>query len=195
MSQAPNMHRLSIRFPSNFRAKYWGIALVTFLLITGVIGTAVRSLIPKDANPIHIAVAAPLTGMQNTAGKEMVQSIQLYLDSVNQQGGVHGHSLKLLAFDDQGDPNTVIPLTRAVDDSPDLVVLGHLTSPISIAAAPIYQALQIPAITATASADRITQATPYSFRTVFTDSVQGSVLALYLSGAIHLGTKLRLVPR
>lgn len=182
------MLRLPIRFLKNCWTNNWLVTLAALLLVIGVIGTAVRSLTPKDANAIHIAVMAPLTGSRYIAGKEMVQSIQLYLDSVNQEGGVNGHPLKLLVFDDKADPETALWLMRKVNNSPALVVLGHLTSTTAIATGPVYQALQIPAITSTASADRVTQANPYYFRTVFTDSVQGSVLALYAQQALNFKT-------
>ena len=170
------------------RLRYWLLAVIAFLIAIGVFSAAVRSIASKDANAIHLAVAAPLTGSQAVAGKEMVQSIQLYLDSVNQSGGINGQSLKLLAFDDKDDANSADRIAQQVDRSAALVVLGHLNSLASIAAAPLYKALQIPAITGTSSEDYITQANPYYFRTTFTNSAQGSMLALYLQRVLNFKT-------
>ena len=141
-----------------------------------------------DRQAIHLAVAAPITGFRDAAAKEMVQSVQLYLDSINQQGGIDGHPVKALVFDDKGDPKTVFGLPRKIEESPALVVLGHLNSVVSVVTAPIYNALEIPAITGTSSEDFITQANPYYFRTVFTNSVQGSVIALYAQQALSFKT-------
>ena len=168
--------------------KYVAIALATLLLISLMTAIWMNESRSSDTKPIHLAIAAPITGLRNTAAKEMVQSVQLYLDSLNQNGGVNGHPLKLLVFDDRGDPNAARQIPRQVDDSPALVVLGHLNSFTSVEAAPIYNALRIPAITATSSEDYITQANPYYFRTVFTNSVQGSVVALYIQRILNFKT-------
>ena len=168
-------------------AKYGAIALATLLLVSLIAllwGRSSRS----NTDPIHLAVAAPMTGLRNTAGQEMIQSVQLYLDSVNRQGGIKGHPLKLLVFDDKGDPQAARQIPQQVKNSPALAVLGHLSSSTSVEAAPIYKTLQIPVITGTASEDYITQANPYYFRTVFTNSVQGSVVALYMQRALNLKT-------
>lgn len=169
-------------------AKYVAIALVTALLIGLIALVWGRSSKTSDFDPIHLAIAAPVTGLRDTAAKEMVQSVQLYLDSLNHNGGVKGHPLKLLVFDDKGNPNTARQIPHQVENTPALVVLGHLNSPTSVEAAPIYNALQIPAITGTSSEDYITQANPYYFRTVFTNSVQGSVVALYMQKALNFKT-------
>lgn len=182
------MHRLTKPFLKPFRLKYWVLALVALLIVTGTITTGVRTLLSQDARAIHLAVAAPLTGSQALAGKEMVQSIQLYLDSVNQAGGINGQPLKLLIFDDKGDPKTAHQIPQQVDRSAAVAVLGHLNSSTSVEAAPIYNTLQIPAITGTASEDYITQANPYYFRTTFTNSVLGSVVALYMQKALNFKT-------
>jgi ABC-type branched-subunit amino acid transport system substrate-binding protein len=34
----------------------------------------------------------------------MVRVFSFYLDAVNQRGGIDGHPVKALVFDDQGDP-------------------------------------------------------------------------------------------
>lgn len=182
------LHRLTARLPKPLRLKYGVLALVAFLVVTGAIAAGVRSLLPHDAKALQLAVAAPLTGTQALAGKEMVQSIQLYLDSVNQTGGINGQPLKLLVFDDQGDPKTARQLPQQVARSASLVALGHLSSATASEAAPLYKTLQMPVITGTASEDYITQANPYAFRTVFTNSVQGSVVALYMQQALKFKT-------
>jgi len=167
--------------------KYGVIALVSLSLISFIALFWGHSR-SSDVSPMYIAVAAPTTGSRDAAAKEMIQSVQLYLDSVNREGGIHGQPVKLLVFDDKGDSNAARDVPHQVSKSPALVVLGHLNSYTTVEAAPIYQALQIPAITGTASEDYITQANPYYFRTVFTNSVQGSTVALYMQKALGFKT-------
>ena len=179
---------LICRLKNHRFAKYVAIALVTALLIGLIALLWGRSSKTSNIDPIHLAIAAPVTGLRDIAAKEMVQSVQLYLDSINHNGGLNGHPLKLLVFDDKGNPNTAREIPHQVDNSPALVVLGHLNSATSVEAAPIYNALRIPAITGTSSEDYITQSNPYYFRTIFTNSVQGSVVALYMQRALNLKT-------
>ncbi|MCC5636505.1 ABC transporter substrate-binding protein [Nostoc sp. CHAB 5844] len=171
----------------NRLAKYVAIALAT-LLVVGIIAGIVRQLSPKDNNAIHIAIAAPVSSNRNAAAQEMIQSVQLYLKTVNNNGGINGHPLKLLVFDDRDYYFTARQLTKNIQKSPALVVLGHLTSSTSEAAAPLYKDFRIPVITGTASADVITQNNSYYFRTTFTNSRQGSLLALYAQQVLKYNT-------
>jgi len=176
------------RFRTHRFAKYVAIALAAVFL-TGLIATVLgRSFKSSDTNAIHLAIAAPITSVRDAAAKEMVQSVQLYLDSVNDAGGINGRRLKSIVFDDKGDPNTARQIPQQVDKSSALVVLGHLSSATSLEAAPLYNSLGIPTITGTASEDFITQANPYYFRTVFNNSVEGSVVALYMQRALNFKT-------
>ena len=181
-----------MQWSSHFRThrfvKYLAIALTTLLLtglITLLLGRVFKS---SDTNAIHLAIAAPITSVRDAAAKEMVQSVQLYLDSVNEAGGINGRPLKSIVFDDKGDPNIARQIPQQVDKSSALVVLGHLSSATSLEAAPMYNSFGIPTLTGTASEDFITQANPYYFRTVFNNSVEGSVVALYIQRALNFKT-------
>ena len=169
------------------RATVLTFVLAVLLLIGWLVGSRQGALL-ADTKAIQLAVVAPLSGPRSAAGREMVQSVQLYLKRVNQQGGIHGQPLQLLTFDDRNDPETAGHLPQEIHQSAAVVVLGHLTSATALAAAPSYHRLQIPVITGTASADGLTDANPYYFRTTFTNSMQGSLLALYAHRALQFNT-------
>ena len=54
---------------------------------------------PAPQNPIRIAVVAPLSGLLERRGKEALDAVNLF-DEVNRQGGVRGHPLELISYDD-----------------------------------------------------------------------------------------------
>ncbi|AFY72807.1 ABC-type branched-chain amino acid transport system, periplasmic component [Synechococcus sp. PCC 7502] len=168
--------------------KLGAIVLATLTMVLIISFVWVQFSQSASSSPIHLAVVAPKTGIRSEAAQEMIQSTQLYLDTVNQQGGVNGHPLKLLIFDDKGDRNVARQIPQQIAKSPALAVLGHLNSSTAVEAAPGYKDLEIPAITGTASEDFITANNPYYFRTVFTNSIQGSVVALYMQKALNLTT-------
>ncbi len=167
------------------RSHYGAILIITLLCLI----TANFLLHPhQTATPISIALVAPLTGEEAIAGKEMVDSVQMYLDTVNQKGGINGHPLKLLKFDDRADESTARQGAPVIVNSPAVVLLGHRSTAPSEAAAPIYAAAHLPAITGTANTDSVTLKNPYYFRNTYTRSTLNTVLAVYAKLVLNLNT-------
>ena len=134
-----------------------------------------------EKEPLYVAVSGPMSGKGEINGKAMVQGIQLYLDQINQQGGIHGRPIKLLRFDDQNQPELAKKVAlKITKQSQALAVIGHYTSSASLAAAPIYQKYGIPAVSGSATADELTKGNDWYFRTIFSNSDQGALLANYV---------------
>ncbi len=171
--------QLSNFFKTNRLAKYLVIAVVTMLLVGGIAALWPRSPQADSGPVIPIAVAVPLSGTGAANGQEIVQSIQLYTDAVNREGGINGHPVKLLVFDDKGSPDAAKQVAEEVVKTPALVLLGHGSSDASIAAGEIYQTHHLPAITGTANNEKVTADRPYYFRMVYTNSTMGSVSSIY----------------
>ncbi len=117
----------------------------------------------------------------------MVHAVQLYFDAVNGQGGVRGHPLKFIEFDDQGDPAVAVQRAKEAAASSAVAVIGHFASGTSVPAGPVYKQARVPAITATSNADSITVANPWYFRLTFDTSAQGSGLAAYAKKILGFG--------
>ena len=131
-----------------------------------------------DRDTIYLAIVGPTDGV-NTSGVEMVRGAQLYLDEINREDGIAGKKVELLVYDDRNDPD--IAKKRAVEivDSDSVAVLGHLYSSTSIAAGEVYKEAGIPAISATATADEVTQGNYWYFRVIFNNRLQASFVANY----------------
>jgi branched-chain amino acid transport system substrate-binding protein len=144
------------------------------------------SLFVKDNKPIYIAISGPMTGKGKVNGQAMVKGAQLYLDQINQQGGIQGHPVELLIFDDQNQPQQAQQKALEIaKNSEALAVIGHYTSSTSIAAAPIYQQYGVPAVSGSATADELTQNNDWYFRTIFNNNEQGAFLANYVRKVLH----------
>ncbi|NJO14565.1 MAG: ABC transporter substrate-binding protein [Thioploca sp.] len=160
-----------------------------FLVAIGVILIIGYRFFNKDT--IYIAVAGPLTGDNAFYGKTMLQGVDLYLEKINQAGGIYGKQVKRLQFDDGGrrcdrvPPNDPAPrkcakeVANQISISPALAVIGHYSSEPSLEAAEVYKSKGIPVITSTATADDITKDNPWYFRVTFKDSDQAAVIANY----------------
>ena len=184
------MSLLSIRFFNKFRLKYWLLALFVFLITIGFLGLVSKSMKTADSSPIPIAVVAALSGEQAevVAGEEMVHGVQMYVDMVNHKGGINGHPLKLLTFDDRADEKVAEQRAPEIAESPAVVLLGHRSSASSEAGAKVYGAAHLPTITGTANTDTITLNNPYYFRNTYTRSSLNTVIGVYTNIVLKLNT-------
>jgi branched-chain amino acid transport system substrate-binding protein len=182
------MQTISAFFKTNRLAKFIVLALAAMLFVVAIALLSPRSPKTAGANAIAIAVAAPMSGTGASGGQEMVESIQLYVDSVNREGGVNGHPIKLLTFDDKGSADGAQLAAQEITKSPALVVLGHRTSDASIAAGNIYQDSKLSAITGTANNENVTANRPYYFRMIYTNSTLASVLSIYAQQVLQFKT-------
>jgi len=131
---------------------------------------------------IHIALAGPL---QHASGQAMKQGVKLYLDQINQQGGIEGRPVKLQLFDDQDNQDNAAAVANKIIASDALAVIGHYSSEPSLMAARVYQQSGISAITGSATADQITQQNDWYFRVTFNNSDQGALLAHYVRKVLN----------
>ncbi len=158
--------------------KIWGWTALLLLALVGIWGTLTLT---NGATPYYIAVSGPMTGTYASDGKAMEQAIQLHLDEINQQGGIDGHPVELLVYDDENKPELAAQNAEKIAKHTDaLAVIGHYTSSASLAAAPIYKAAGLPAITGTATTDSLTQDNDWYFRVTFNNSDQATLMANYI---------------
>ncbi|NEP22798.1 ABC transporter substrate-binding protein [Moorena sp. SIO3I6] len=132
---------------------------------------------------ITIAIAAPLSNASESAqrsGRAMVDGAQLYIKQVNKAGGVKGKKFKLEVYDDQGNPDVAQQVAKKIAQSNAIAVIGHYSSGVSTAAGKVYQDYKIPAVTGSATADGVTQSNSWYFRTIFSNSAQGTFIANYI---------------
>ena len=126
------------------------------------------------------AVAIAAAGNWGESYGEMNRrGIELALDEVNQQGGVGGQPLRMVMRDDKGDGTRAANIAAEFVADPEIVaVVGHVNSAAMVAAARIYDQ-GLPAVSTTASTPDLTGISPWVFRVISSDSVNGLDLARY----------------
>lgn len=124
---------------------------------------------------IHVAYAGPVTG---SSGQSLIQSVQLYFDQVNANGGIDDRKIVLDLYDDQNSVETARRRAEEIVDSNAVAVIGHWYSSCSLAAKPIYDEAGIPVLTFSTH-DAVTMDNDVFFRTVYNNSLQGRFLANY----------------
>jgi branched-chain amino acid transport system substrate-binding protein len=161
---------------------YWIFSLLVILLVILPIFLWKIGTFSSNNEPLYLAVVGPMSGKSEINGAAMVKGIELYLHEINQPGGIHGHPVKLLVFDDQNQPELAKKWALEIAQNRQVIaVLGHYSSSTSIAAAPIYQKYRIPAISGSATADELTLGNDWYYRTIFNNSDQAALIANYVS--------------
>jgi len=135
-------------------------------------------------NPVYIALVGPLSGSDQRYGQAMRKAVTLYLNAIKHT--VAGKRVKLLMYDDASDPQIAAQIARQIArEQRVLLVIGHYDSGTTLAAGPIYQHAEIPAITASATTEAITAANPWYFRVVPNNAFLGEFCASYLHDVLQ----------
>ncbi len=158
--------------------------ILSSLALLALIAVLAWSVFKPSQETIKIAIAAPLSNIGQTTAigaESMVRGARLYVDQINQAGGIKGKKLKLEIYDDQNDPNIAAEVAHKIVASDALAVIGHYSSKTSLVAGKIYQAYGIPAVTGSATADDVSKWNNWYFRTTISNSNQGLFIADYIN--------------
>jgi branched-chain amino acid transport system substrate-binding protein len=158
-----------------------GMNLRTIGLLAGA--TMVFACGGADRSSYTIAAAGP---WQLTQGRNTRLGIALAIREINETGGVQGHRLQLREADDEADGRKAAQVAqRFVDDPAISAVVGHVTSGAMVAAAKVYDG-HLSAIATSASSPDLTGLSPWAFRVISSDSVNGVEMARF---AARLGRR------
>jgi neutral amino acid transport system substrate-binding protein len=93
---------------------------------------------PVAAKGLKIGSLLPSTGDLASIGQQMIATVPLLVETVNQCGGVNGEPVTLVAVDDQTDPSAGTEgMTRLAEVEKVAGVVGSFASGVSTAALPI----------------------------------------------------------
>jgi len=166
------------------RIRLTTVYVVSVLLIT-VFFTAcsgIQSNSTKNQQEIIVAIASTLSGDLASNGKDMANGIKLALDEALDASVFNKTSVKVVLFDDQGDPKTAVSVAQRICNDPRIrIVVGHLTSGSTNAAAPVYAKAGMPVIMPVPTNPQITmQGYTNLFRVPPRDNDQAPFLADYV---------------
>ena len=132
-----------------------------------------------DKDAYSIAVPVPI-GTEITTAKEILRGVAQAQNEINQQGGINGTPLKVLIVNDNNNPQTAKQIAQNLAKNKQVLgVVGHFSSGVTLATAPIYQDKGLVAISPTSTSVDISRIGNYIFRTVPSDRFTGNALARY----------------
>ena len=130
----------------------------------------------SGATPITIGVAGPLT---RAVGVSTRQGIELAVSQIDAAGGVRGRSLRLELRDDSGDGARAARIAQQFVTGDSVVgVIGDVESGPTISAAKVYDG-HLPLIATAATSPALTGISPWVFRVISSDSINGAAIARF----------------
>ncbi len=107
-----------------------------------------KSEAPKTAGskePYKVAWVGSLTGAFGAVGSAIKKGVDLEIETVNKAGGVDGHPIELVVYDDQSKAEDVVLLfKKAVEQDKVLAIFGPVPSVQVIPTQPIARTLNTP---------------------------------------------------
>ncbi|GMO48470.1 MAG: ABC transporter substrate-binding protein [Termitinemataceae bacterium] len=135
---------------------------------------------PQVENTIKIGGIFPLTGDVAVYGTEARNGAELAIEEINSAGGLLGKNLELISEDDEGKAEiTVNAYNKLTAKDKVKFIIGSLTSGCTKAISSKAQSQKVLLIAPAATANDITDAGDYIFRTCFTDSAQGTAGGIF----------------
>lgn len=162
--------------PLNRRQFSAGLALAPLAaggLLTGC------SRIPDT---VKVGVAQPLSGPLSALGQDLLNGVNLAVAELNKTGySIDGKrvTLEVVAVDDKADAATGKAVAQQLVDAGVVAVIGHLNSGVSIEAAPIYGAQEIPQIAISTNPKFTQLGLATTFRMVANDSLQARAIGSF----------------
>jgi len=94
----------------------------------------------EEKKPIVIGASMSLSGSYAAGGKYSLESTQLWVDDVNQRGGLLGRQVRLVYYDDKSDANTGVQLYEKLitSDKVDLLI-GPYSSAVTSAVSTVAE--------------------------------------------------------
>jgi branched-chain amino acid transport system substrate-binding protein len=127
-------------------------------------------------SPITIGAAG---SWHSAYGAPVLHGIELAVDEINANGGIHGRPLRLVSRDDSGTgPGAVAAAQALVADNDIVAVVGHINSVSTLAAAPIYDG-RVPCVSPASTTPDLTGRSSWVFRIIPSDTSIGRSLARF----------------
>ena len=154
-----------------------GIILLATALLFCFLSRA--AVLAEQAKPFKIGVAVSLTGRFGKDGTLVKDAYTLWMDKVNAQGGINGHPVEIIFYDDKSDAPTAAKLTEQLIESDKVdLLLGGFGSDAVFAASAVAEKRGYPLISGGASSNKLFErGFKYYFSTLgkATEEVRGCV--------------------
>jgi branched-chain amino acid transport system substrate-binding protein len=136
------------------------------------------ALLVGCGKPARVGAIVSRSGAASSYGEQVARGFDLAVEQLNASGGVGGRRLELLYRDDSTNPEIGLAAVRElVEHERMAIVLGAVSSTVTLRLAPYCERQRVVLISPTASASQLTEAGDYVFRTYPSDVLEGASMA------------------
>jgi branched-chain amino acid transport system substrate-binding protein len=177
MSDGPAsaVHRFALRRVRDTRADQGRSSMSTMKHCIASASIATAALIAgAGAASAQVKVGAVLsvTGPASFLGDPEKKTLEMYVEEINQKGGVNGQKLQLVIYDDGGDANNARTFaTRLIEEDKIVAMVGGTTTGATLAMIPAFEEAQIPFISLAGAIQIIEPVRKWVFKTPHTDKM------------------------
>nr|CAD6603358.1 ABC transporter substrate-binding protein [Rhizobium sp. Khangiran2] len=140
------------------------------LTSTALVLLAGLGLSPAAQAEVRIGASVSATGPAAFLGDPEAKTLEMLVEELNAAGGINGEEIKLVLYDDGGDPNKARTFaTRLVEDDEVVAIIGGTTTGTSMSILSVTEDAEIPFISLAGAIDIIDPVKPFTFKTPHTD--------------------------
>lgn len=140
--------------------------LLAVTLATGIFTGA------QAADPIKIGSFLSVTGPASFLGDPELKTLRMYVDKINEEGGVLGRPLELVHYDDEGSASSARNYaSRLVRSDRVDIIVGGSTTGATMAAVPIIEQSRTPFISLAGAVVITDPVKPWVFKTPQSDRI------------------------
>jgi ABC-type branched-subunit amino acid transport system substrate-binding protein len=125
------------------------ILVASFLLIPYYL-----SHVTFEGNVIRLGMSGPFSGGLNSVGNQFLLGAEIYLKNLNDNGGVYGRKIEIIAKDDRYEPKIAVEnVNELIEKEKIFALFGIIGTPVAEAIFPIAVEKRIPFVGAYSGAE------------------------------------------
>jgi branched-chain amino acid transport system substrate-binding protein len=145
-------------------------AAVILLAAVGLIVSSCEKKPALTGEPYVIGAVFSITGSNSALGEPEKNSMNMFVDKINEEGGIDGHPLVAVIYDDESDATKCVNMTKKLIDKDNvLAIVGPSISGNTLAIMPIVEEKEVPLVSCAASVKITTPVNKWVFKTPQTD--------------------------
>lgn len=132
------------------------------------------------SSDVKVGAVISQTGTLASYGGKVKKGLDLAAEEVNAAGGVRGGQIQLIYRDDQTNEDRARQVTEELIEQEDVgIIIGGISSPVTLAIAPICERTETILLSPSSSASEISQAGDFIYRNYPSDILEGTAMAKF----------------
>lgn len=142
------------------------------VLAAGASAMAIATTPAFAQGEIKLGSVLSVTGPASFLGDPEKRTLEMVVDDVNAKGGILGRKVRLIIYDDAGDPNAARTFaTRLLEEDKVTAMVGGSTTGTTMAMIPAFEDAQVPFISLAGAVQIIQPVKKWVFKTPHTDTM------------------------